>query len=333
MILYLTSFLGALFVSLIFTSKVLNFLLSRKIKDHPNHRSLHSVPTPRGGGIAIVFTLTFFYIIFAATYSSPILLYVLILIPAILLALIGWLDDRTPVDARLRLIVQILVSLFIARSIFWDNFGPFLLAALFMVYFINAFNFMDGIDGIATAQTLFVSLTLLYFTYNTSPEISMSATLVAGAAIGFLYFNWQPAKLFLGDVGSTFLGLILSALLIKAYSLEIISLSTLFLLLGVFIVDTLYTLSVRLSLGKNLFKAHRDHMYQHAVLNGNSHRKVVSVVSLYNVFCLFPLALLSEKFQNNGLYFLGIGYLPLIYCAYFYGAGNSNFQRTRSNKT
>lgn len=291
------AFISSIAASIAITKLVLNELKRRSILDMPNQRSSHQQPTPRGGGIAVMAVIAICWSVPAL--NSPIA--AALLVGALLLAIVSWIDDLKTVEIIVRLSAQfaaVILGLF-----FLDNEGYLLqglapkwldrvLAALVWVWFINLFNFMDGIDGIASIETMIISfgLTILSITSpSIAPEPWLSLSIL-GVATGFLKSNWPPAKLFLGDVGSIPLGYILGGLLLLvamrgAWQVALI-------LPLYFLLDSTITLCRRLLRLEPIWRAHKEHFYQQAVSAGKSHAEVTTAVAILGL-TLVALAHLS----------------------------------------
>jgi Fuc2NAc and GlcNAc transferase len=281
--------------SWVITGQIRRFALANAILDMPNARSSHAVPTPRGGGVAIVLL-----VLGGAILASSVgLLNDDVAAGFVggggLVALIGWLDDRRGVHAAVRGLVHALAA---GWAVYWMGglqsfstgtghvqLGPIggLLAVLGIVWATNLYNFMDGIDGIAGGQALcagvFGGSVLLL---SGSAGLAAVAFLVAAATAGFLAWNWAPAKIFMGDVGSGFLGFTFGALAVASEN-DGVPLMLWVLLLGVFVVDATVTLLRRTLAGEVPYAAHRDHAYQRAVRSGWSHARVSGWVVGFNL--------------------------------------------------
>ena len=209
--------------ALIGTGGALRYLRSR-VLDIPNDRSSHAVPTPKGAGLAVIPVVLVAWA--AANYglSGPFMPW--LLGSALALGLVSWIDDRRDLSQLVRLAAQVLVVGILLY--FWPDerlvlqgLAPFWLDRLFTglawIWFINLFNFMDGIDGISGVETIALGLgaSLVFGFGGGAPIFGLFGAAIAGAALGFLWWNWQPAKVFLGDVGSVPLGLLLGWLLLE----------------------------------------------------------------------------------------------------------------------
>jgi UDP-N-acetylmuramyl pentapeptide phosphotransferase/UDP-N-acetylglucosamine-1-phosphate transferase len=264
-------------------SSLIPLLRRRRILDRPNARSSHSMPTPRGGGIAVMGVLLPCWAVLAATGNASPALFAIV-VGAAGLAAVSWLDDLYGLSPGLRLLAHAAaVALGLAALPLPDLPGDsrllvtaYLLAAgAAWLWWLNLFNFMDGIDGLAgsEAAAIAVGIQLLCLTSLTQPQTAPLAAAVLGAALGFLLWNWAPARIFLGDVGSVPLGYALGYLLL---SLAIAGQWRAAAILPLyFIADATITLLRRLLCGERVWQAHRSHFYQQAVRRGRSHAAVV----------------------------------------------------------
>jgi UDP-N-acetylmuramyl pentapeptide phosphotransferase/UDP-N-acetylglucosamine-1-phosphate transferase len=283
---------ATLAASWIATGQVLLWLEHRQIVDVPNHRSSHARPTPRGGGIGLLAGALPALLIFALA-TAALFPWLPLIVTAVLLAMVSWLDDRSHVPARWRLLAQalaVVVGLVVIDGgpVFQGLLPPWLdllAAALIWIWFVNLTNFMDGIDGITGVEAASIGLGLALVGAPVAP-----ALILAAAALGFLRWNWHPARLFMGDVGSVPLGYLLGALLLMlaksgAWAAALI-------LPGYYLADATWTLARRLLQRKRVWEAHREHFYQQAVQRGWSHGRVALTVGIVNGG-LVLLALLS----------------------------------------
>ena len=299
----------------------------------PTHRSSHEVPTPVGGGIAIV-------LVYLATLAIAILAFLvqwthaLLLATSLPVALMGYLDDRRQLGAGLRFAVQVLcvfVAVSLAGQIPAVNVGSLVIEGALLQWFVlplslvwlcNLYNFMDGIDGLAGSETAFVCLAaaILLVQGNDLPLAWLCLGLFAGAA-GFLVWNWGPARIFMGDVGSGFLGLTLGLVAMVAHLHGSMSFWSWVILLASFLVDATFTLVRRLMRRAKVTQAHRQHAYQHAARRFASHRAVCVVVQAINVMWLFPVAALANRHPDQGVYFAALAIVPLLVIVYRFDAG------------
>ena len=268
--------LGAFAVAWAATGALPAVLERFAVLDRPNERSSHARPTPRGGGLAALGAITLVWFLAA----PPDLLPVLAL--GLALGAIGWWDDLRGLPAVLRLAAQ---GAAVASGFALADIGPLFqgllpqaldraLASLAWLWFVNLFNFMDGIDGIAGIEAATIGLGLAWATAATFPGEGLAEAATAGAALGFLAWNWPPAKIFLGDVGSQSLGFLLGFLLLRAAGEGQWAVALILPLY--FLADATLTLVRRLVAGEAVWRAHRSHFYQRAVQAlGGAHRPVL----------------------------------------------------------
>ena len=307
-----------------------------RLLDVPNARSSHTQPTPRGGGLAIVLALAIALPLGAWQGLIPVSLG-LALFACVPLAVIGLIDDHGDVPARWRFLVQLLVAAWVlfvfggadhlrvaGRLLFLGWLGvP--LGILFLTWLLNLFNFMDGIDGIEGVEVSFIAFaaSCLLVGWSDPSHSSEALVLIAtfGATVGFLVWNWPPARIFMGDVGSGVLGFLLASIMLYSSLTDGLSLVVWIILSGIFLVDATLTLVIRLFRGERWYEAHRSHAYQHASRRYGSHRVVTLGVLFINLCWLFPLASAAFFWPQYELWLLSIALAPLLYVAYRLGAG------------
>jgi Fuc2NAc and GlcNAc transferase len=314
------------------------YALCSSLLDHPNERSSHATPTPRGGGVAIVVVfLGWMVIAHVLQMISPCLFWG-VGGSGVLIAITGFIDDHGHIKPLWRLVLHFLAALW---GIYWiiggmqpEVFGirithPFLvwlLCALYLVWLLNLYNFMDGIDGIACieAMTVASSMALLVSVSGVLPygEMVMAPLLILTASVlGFMLWNFPSAKIFMGDAGSGFLGLILGLQSLYFASLEWTLFWVWLILLGVFVVDATMTLFRRVSTGQDFYSAHRTHAYQYASRRLGSHIPVTLIVGCINIFWLLPVAYVVASKDFPGEWGVVLAYLPLIVIAWSLNAG------------
>lgn len=290
------------FTSLFLTELIRRYSLKRNLLDTPNERSSHSIATPRGGGLSIV--VCFLFVIAFSDFIPRDIVFALIG-SGVLVAAVGLWDDQGHIAARWRLLSHFLG---VAWVLFWLGELPefhvlglsinaggvgMVLVAFLLVWLLNLFNFMDGIDGIAASETIFVACGGAYFCWlNGFESLSFISLTIAASTVGFLVLNWPSAKIFMGDVGSGFLGLMLG-IIAYANIVEGGSIWIWLILLAVFLVDSGVTLLRRILYGDKWYEAHCSHAYQHAARRWG-HKKVTLSVIAINIIFLFPIALLSQ---------------------------------------
>ncbi|MEQ9609676.1 MAG: glycosyltransferase family 4 protein [Kiloniellaceae bacterium] len=287
------------------TGAVLRLLIAWRIYDEPNHRSSHANPKPRGGGLAVVAVVLAAWTAAAAIDGYHHMGFWLFVAGALLLAAVSWADDLKPRPASLRFGVQVAavaLGLWILQPemLVFQGLLPLsadrVLAALLWLWFVNLFNFMDGIDGITAVETITIGgglAAVSALTFGFSLGVFMAAA-PAAAAFGFLYWNWAPSRIFLGDVGSVPLGYLLGGLLIVAAAGGLWAAALILPLY--YLADASITLAKRALRREKLWRAHREHFYQRAVQRGFSHAAVATRILLCNAV-LVALALVAVLAQ------------------------------------
>jgi UDP-N-acetylmuramyl pentapeptide phosphotransferase/UDP-N-acetylglucosamine-1-phosphate transferase len=276
---------------------LLPFLHNRAILDHPNERSSHEIPTPKGGGIAVVAIILLAWIAVGLLLkSNPFFVWV-IPIAALVLAVFSWIDDLRGLPPVVRLLAQVatITAVLILRPepvLYFRGLLPPLIdgiiAGLLWVWFINLFNFMDGIDGITGVESLVIGIGIWFISGG---EPAIVGLVIASAALGFLKWNWHPAKVFMGDVGSVPLGFLLGWLLLDMASSG--NWAPALILPGYYLADAGITLTRRAFRGEKIWQAHRQHFYQQAVQHGLSHASVSGLVFVIGMI-LIALAWAAE---------------------------------------
>ena len=291
---------GALVGTWAATAALLRALRTRAILDHPNERSSHSAPTPRGGGIAVIGVTLAAWGAVALLDIAPGLRIGPVISLAMGLAMVSWADDLRGLGQLPRLAAQVAAVVLALATLPLDSIVPAMinpivgigLAGLAWLWLINLFNFMDGIDGLASVECAAVAggAALIALVGGSADGTALLAAILCAAALGFLAWNWQPAKLFLGDVGSVPMGFLLGWLLLGLIAHGHWAAAA--ILPGYFLVDASVTLARRLFRREAVWRAHRDHFYQRAVQAGASHAEVTRAVVVTNL-ALVGCALLS----------------------------------------
>jgi UDP-N-acetylmuramyl pentapeptide phosphotransferase/UDP-N-acetylglucosamine-1-phosphate transferase len=278
----------------------------RKLLDLPGQRRSHSAPTPRGGGIGIVAGVLFVIALIARRLEGPYRVMALALLAAIVVvAVVGWIDDHAGLRARTRFAVHCLAAAlllavpaaFIGLLLPESRAGELLLYALAavlpglaIVWSINLHNFMDGIDGLLTLQVLFVFAALAaIFMHAAQTDVAECIGLLAAAVLGFLPFNFPRAHIFMGDVGSGVLGLLVAVAVGGQMLTPTIALASGFVLCSAFVTDATCTLLSRMLRGRRWYSAHREHLYQWLVRSGYSHMQVVVFYMGWNLLIVLPV--------------------------------------------
>jgi len=332
-------YLFFLFCSFVLTGIFRRFALKTGLIDVPNERSSHLLPTPRGGGVAVV--ATFFLgscIMFAFSDISPKYFYGLILSSGAV-ALVGLWDDYHALPALLRLgihgvITFLAVFLFLpipdipifSFNIHLGYIGMAFLAVS-LTWLLNLYNFMDGIDGLAGVEAITTLLSVLFLLWWKGRELPYGPWLgvLLVSVGGFLIWNWPPAKIFMGDSCSGFLGYLMGVFTLLTSSEGVVTPWTWAILLGVFIVDATLTLVQRILNKEDVTQPHKNHVYQILALRFGSHLKITLAVIVVNVCWLLPFAILSVFFKKYGVIFLLVSYLPMLY--FFWRTKNGSEQK------
>ena len=315
--------------------------VKREFLDVPNERSSHSSPTPRGGGLVIVLTCLIGYVLIWLVFDVP--FSAGYFAGAALVATVSWIDDLVSLAFWKRLLAHFVAAGFLVADVgVWNEvaiplssstltLGPVIGAIVtvgWVVWLLNLYNFMDGIDGIAGTQALvagagWAAVAMIL----KQPGLLLFSAVFSAASLGFLIHNWPPAKIFMGDVGSAFLGFTLAALPLLAQPkagawqavLPLIGVAFVWL----FFFDTVFTLVRRIIKGERFWEAHRGHIYQRMVIDGLSHR---FVTVFYGTAAAILSALTVLFVQFGGIMVpLTISFLVLIAASQTYAA----FRKTR----
>ncbi|MBI2235906.1 MAG: glycosyltransferase family 4 protein [Magnetospirillum sp.] len=288
---------------------LLAWLNRHDILDHPNERSSHQRPTPRGGGLALTPALLLAWA-FLATMPGPLAGWIWVMVAGgLVLLTASWADDRHTLPPAPRLLAHAamaggaLVMLPEGVTVFQGAlplWADRLLAGLGWVWFINLFNFMDGIDGISGVETASIgagaaAVVLVGGAAVATLPLALACT---AAALGFLVWNWHPARIFLGDSGSVPLGFLLGGLLIQLAAAG--ELAAALILPAYYLADATITIVWRLKDGETVWQAHRRHFYQRAVQGGRRHDQVALAVLVANLL-LIGAAMLSVTQATAGL--------------------------------
>lgn len=310
---YMVLSLSAFLISLLGTRLLILALRKRTVLiDIPNARSNHQRPTPKGGGLAVVTALVICLLVADMGIDYDIILSLLIL------TAVSLLDDIIGVPVSVRLVVQAIavglplgtMPVMLSDGLLpdWAEQGGIFLLWL---WFMNLFNFMDGIDGIAAVEMLCIAagLCLLVSLIGVFPDrLSVYGLITAAAACGFLWWNWHPARIFLGDVGSIPIGFLLGYLLLLAahngYGYAAL------ILPAYYLADGGLTLFKRLMRGEKIWVAHSEHYYQKAVRNGRSHDAVARYVFGINLL-LILLAVFSALHPNLAMFYAALAYFSV----------------------
>jgi len=297
---------------------------------NPNYRTLHESPTPTGGGIvfAVVFIACLIFLWWSNKLSND--LFFVFGVGGSIAVFFGLLDDIFEIKIRQKLIGQFLLSFWV---LFWFEGGPLanidwipssiaaLITLLFLVWVINAYNFMDGIDGMAVSGAMFASgsIVLVMLLTSGSSMILILSVLLLACSSAFMFFNWSPASIFMGDAGSLFLGYIFGAQIIYTTMLNEVSIYTWLIIFSYFIADTTATQIARLVLSKNWRKPHRSHAYQNIARIYNNHLRVTLSIIAYDILWLSPLLIWSVLEPDMAVIATILAMVPAFIVSFKYG--------------
>ncbi len=320
-------------VSVLVTWLVKRYAAPLGLIQPPNARSSHRKPTPSGGGLGIAAGGT---IAALPSFEQGPGAALLVVLASLAMAAIGFIDDRRPIEATVRLsaqVVLVVALLFvlplppIAAALGLESLGLVLAVVLAVaaVYWINLFNFMDGIDGLAGSEAAFVLAAAVVLALSapgapTDPHLWWMVGLLA-AAIGFLFFNFPPARIFMGDVGSTYLGFMIAWFALSTVAAGWLGPLQWLILVALFVSDATVTLVRRFLQGEKVFEAHRRHAYQVLSRRWQGHMPVTLLAAAVNVVWLLPLAWWAGLHPPTAWLALLLAYLPLVAGAIWAGAG------------
>lgn len=331
---YLVVF-APILVAFVLTALMRKISLAGGLLDVPNERSSHVTPTPRGGGVAIVIGSLGAWCVLWALHVIDFDLFMALAVGGLAVALVGLIDDRRPLRASVRLVVHILAAVWavvwlgklpaanVAGIAFANGTAAQVGAVLGIVWMLNLFNFMDGIDGIAASEATFISWGgALMLLFTSSPSGMAATALALGAAcLGFLIWNWPPAKIFMGDIGSGYLGFVIGVLAVAMAHENGVAFWVWLILAGVFVVDATVTLFRRALRAERVFQAHRSHAYQWLARKWGSHQRVTVGVVLLNLFWLLPWALAAASSPDWAARIALVALIPLVMLVLVAGAG------------
>ena len=330
----MSTFFFCIFFLTVLLAGVIEKIAARlSLIDYPVARSAHLNPKPSGGGVVIIGAFLFctYFFNFSGHISDHNFYALLGTIP---IAAVGLFDDLSHASLRLRLFIQFLAAFWV---MFWFGGVPSIDFSLFeianpwvlmflgivsIVWLLNLYNFMDGIDAIAAVEVLFVNVMSSIFAIQIGDmTLALLSASILAASAGFLVWNWPPAKLFMGDVGSSSIGFILGVLALISMHNGTLTAWTWLILLGVFVADSGVTLIVRFVNKEKWHEGHSCHAYQNVARRWESHEKVVVWILLVNLIWLAPLSWLSFLYPESGFYICFVALTPLVYLCIKYKAG------------
>ena len=269
----------------------------------PGERQSHEIATPTGGGLGLIFSIVVTTVCLHLVIPLPDFWWQNMLPGVVLLAIVGWRDDKFPVSSTIRLLVQLAVSFWLL-GFGWSEFslkdmGLLAVTAVAMVWMMNLYNFMDGSNGMAGFQGVFAGMTMaVFFQMGGQHTMALVAVVVAAACAGFLPLNFPQARVFMGDVASVPLGFIFASLTVFGVVTGSLNLPAAILIMSVFIVDATLTLLSRVFRGERWYTAHAQHVYQRLIAQGWTHRQVVLIYQAVNVIVVLPALVLAEIYPQ-----------------------------------
>jgi Fuc2NAc and GlcNAc transferase len=331
----------AMVLSALLTGWLRRYALQKEILDHPNERSSHVTATPRGGGAAIVAITLAGFATAAMLGMIPPIKAAALIAGGLLVAFVGWWDDRWTLSSSRRFLAHLagsglavyalgpIESVVIGKWHLQLGWAGAALAVFGITALINITNFMDGIDGIAGSEGAFVCAAIALLAGG---SLAFVALITAAACCGFLLWNWPPAKIFMGDVGSGFLGYAMCVLILWGRQNNPLMFWGLAILPSAFVADGATTLLYRMATGQDWLQAHRNHAYQHGGIRWG-HRAVDLVFLALNVGFALPMAWLAMLYPQWGAGFLALVLAPLSLAALALGAGKPSKKITKAYET
>ena len=334
-------------LSVLLTMGGMKIFASTGIMDYPNARSSHRIAVPRAGGIALVFVFIVAMLLYIQGLDQSLEQSLgVICIAGLSVAMVGLYDDMRHLNPFIRFILyalSVIVSLYflgvpqiqVGDIVFEAGLGNYILGFVILLWVLNLFNFMDGTDAIASFEAISISAggALILSFFVPDHYLIMPLFFITAVTAGFLVWNYPPARIFMGDVASGFLGLTLALLGMLTCIDESMNVWAWFILFGVFFVDATVTILRRMYSRHQLHIAHCDHAYQRAVLilqgreyseakRSRSHRCVSLTVLAINVLWLIPLAFIATAYPQWGIWLTLLALAPLVGLSVWLGAGS-----------
>ncbi|MGB3336738.1 MAG: glycosyltransferase family 4 protein [Devosia sp.] len=301
----------------------------------PNRRSSHKKPTSSGGGAGIALAGSLCLLPWLAG-AAPALTWVVVV--SALGGVVGLLDDRLDVPARYRIVIHFVLVGILSHSALNLPFSPDLIALatwalvlLLGVWWINLFNFMDGIDGIAASEAVFIlGAAAFLIGFGEAEGLLLPLSIGIAASVGFLLWNWPPARVFMGDAGSNYLAFFILGLAFISLAAGAMTPAVWVILTATFVADATITLLRRMLKGERWLTAHREHTYQRLSRRWNGHLRVTLLYAAVNLLWLFPLALLVHNHPHMDWFIALVAYLPIVAACIFTQAGRSDSASLKS---
>ena len=317
-------------LSFICTRYYRSFAIKKDIVANPIIRSLHEHKIPIGGGVvfSIIFVVTVFVLGLLNIFKFEFLM--VIGVGGFVASMFGFFDDVVDIRALLKLFIQ---SILAGWILFWFDGGvlttvdwlpvwlSWFVSWFLLVWMMNLYNFMDGVDGIAISGAVFVSMALIVVLLIAGEFSSLVLlfSLLAMSCSGFLFYNWPPASIFMGDSGSVFLGYLFGALIVNTTMTGVISIWTWIVVFGYFFADTNITILMRILLVKKWYQAHKSHAYQNIARVLKSHVKVTGAIQIYHFLYLLPITIWTVLVPNWAPVAAIIALMPAAIIAYCFG--------------
>ncbi|MBT4522094.1 MAG: glycosyltransferase family 4 protein [Halieaceae bacterium] len=318
----LTPLVVTFLLSAVLCGAYLQFARRWQILDKPNDRSSHHRPTPKGGGVPLLLAFAVGSVMAFQYQLVSAVEYKVLLSSTVFLMVLGALDDVWALSVRLRFLLYGICALMVAAVLLREQvelispagITTLLLTAFAILWTLNLYNFMDGTDGLAATQCFIACSAAAVLTWDSGGpiEYTLFCLLLAFSHLGFLIWNWPPAKLFMGDAGSVPSGFLLAALAVQGAVHGDLVAGCWLVLLAVFITDASWTLVWRIITGQHFMEAHRQHAYQRLSRYWDSHRAVALLLLAINVFWLFPLAWAIQVWPDSTILLVILAYIPLL---------------------
>jgi len=331
---------GVFFFALVITGLVHKYSLKNALIDVPNERSSHSIPTPRGGGLSIALSvlLVIGFLLFVGWIPMEFAL--ALGVGGLIVVIVGWIDDHRHIPALWRAMAygaSAVLAVYCLGGFNYLRLGSSLLplgvmgsvlVVVWIIWMTNLYNFMDGTDGIAGSEAICVSLFagILFWSAGETGLATICLAILMSTC-GFLYWNWPPARIFMGDVGSCLLGFSFGVLSIIGEKGGTITIAIWFILLAVFIGDATLTLLMRIMKGEKWYQAHKSHAYQRLVQLGMSHKNLALSLLIINVLILWPMATMAFVWDEYSYYMAAASILLI---SVLWGAIQVHYYRNHS---
>lgn len=300
-----------MFLAWLITRQWRQYAVKQIILDIPNHRSLHTSPTPRGGGLAIVISVLMMTAVLLFTHQITVEIFAAIIGGGGIVAITGWIDDRRGMPAAWRFLLYTVAAFWACYWLLPASGSIIVLLCWFAVisWMTNLYNFMDGSDGLAASQAIYAAAgSALMMFLSGEQGGGLLLWVLAASGTGFILWNWPPARIFMGDTGSCFIGYLFGTMALLTCTQDSLPSAVWLILLAIFITDASLTLLKRFVNGEKWYAAHRSHSYQLLVQSGLSHRDLIIRVWIIFLAVLSPLAWAAFHYRQYGWHLTGLTY-------------------------